>query len=144
MPVNQATATWEGDLLHGQGHMRGRTGAIDVPFSLKSRSENTANTNPEELIGAAHAGCYSMMLSALLSGAGTPPKRIQTTARVTQEVIDGAYLITKIDLTCQASVPGISAQDFAATAENAKQNCPVSRALAGGPQITLSAELLSE
>ena len=144
MPVNQATATWEGDLIHGKGQMKGRTGAIDVPFSLKSRSENTANTNPEELIGAAHAGCYSMMLSALLSKAGTPPKHIQTVAKVTQEVIDGAFLITKIDLSCQAQVPGISAEDFAATAQNAKENCPVSRALAGGPTITLAAELLPE
>lgn len=141
MPVNQATATWKGDLLHGQGHIQGKTGAIDVTFSLKSRSENTANTNPEELIGAAHAGCYSMMLSALLSNAGKPPEEINTVARVTQDVVNGEYLITKIELSTQARVPGLEAAAFQEYAENAKKNCPVSRALTG-TTITLQAELL--
>ncbi len=141
MPVNQASATWKGDLMQGKGQITGRTGAFDVPFSLKSRSENTSNTNPEELIGAAHAGCYSMMLSALLSGAGTPPEEIKTVARVTQEVVDGEYLITKIELSTEATVPGISSEAFLETAELAKKNCPVSRALTG-TKITLQAKLL--
>jgi lipoyl-dependent peroxiredoxin len=141
MSLNQATATWKGDLLHGQGHIVGKTGAVDVPFSLKSRSENTSQTNPEELIGAAHAGCYSMMLSALLSGAGTPPTEIETVARVTQDVVNGEYLITKIELSTKAKVPGINAEEFAKFAENAKLNCPVSRALTG-TAVSLQAELL--
>jgi osmotically inducible protein OsmC len=142
MSLNLATATWKGDLLHGQGHIVGDTGAVDVPFSLKSRSEKTSHSNPEELIGAAHAGCYSMMLSAILSGAGTPPEEITTEARVTQEVINGEYLITKVELSTRARVPGISSEAFAEAAENAKKNCPVSRALTG-TSITLEAQLLS-
>jgi len=141
VPVNQATATWKGDLLHGQGHIVGRTGAIDVSFSLKSRAENTSHTNPEELIGAAHAGCYSMMLSALLSNAGTPPESIETVAKVTQDVVNGEFLITKIELSTRARVAGISRETFLEQAENAKKNCPVSRALTG-TSITLAAELL--
>lgn len=141
MPVNQATATWRGDLIKGQGHIVGDTGAVDLPFSLKSRSERTPHSNPEELIGAAHSGCYSMMLSALLSGAGTPPEEIRTVARVTQDVVNGEYLITEIALTTEARVPGISPEAFAAHAENAKRNCPVSRALAG-TQISLEARLI--
>lgn len=142
MPTHQATATWKGDLLQGQGHIQGKTGAIDVPFSLKSRAENTANTNPEELIGAAHAGCYSMMLSALLSNAGTPPQEIETVARVTQAVVEGEYLITKIELSTRARVPGLDRAAFLEFAENAKKNCPVSRALTG-TTISLEAELLT-
>ena len=142
MPIHQATATWKGDLLHGQGQIVGKTGAIDVSFSLKSRSENTSHTNPEELIGAAHSGCYSMMLSALLSKAGTPPESIETLARVTQDVVNGEYLITKIELSTRARVPGVSQESFLEFAENAKKNCPVSRALTG-TNITLTAELLA-
>lgn len=141
MYINQATATWKGDLVKGHGHIVGETGAVDLPFSLKSRSERTAHSNPEELIGAAHSGCYSMMLSALLSGAGTPPEEIRTVARVTQDVVNGEYLITEIALSTEARVPGISTEAFAAHAENAKLNCPVSRALTG-TKITLQAKLL--
>ena len=142
MPVNQANAVWNGDLMSGSGQITGKTGAIDVTFSLKSRSENTSNTNPEELIGAAHAGCFSMMLSALLTKAGTPPEKIETECKVTQEVIDGAFTITKSELSTRASVPGISAEQFQETAENAKKNGPVSKALGGIPTITLKAELV--
>lgn len=141
MSINLATATWKGDLLHGQGQIVGETGAVDVPFSLKSRSEKTSHSNPEELIGAAHAGCYSMMLSALLSAAGTPPEEITTVARVTQDVVNGEYLITKIELSTQARVPASNPEAFLEMAENAKKNCPVSRALTG-TAITLKAELL--
>ncbi|MBX3167042.1 MAG: OsmC family peroxiredoxin [Candidatus Eremiobacteraeota bacterium] len=141
MPVNQATATWKGDLMHGAGHIVGQTGAIDVTFSLKSRSENTSNTNPEELIGAAHSGCYSMMLSALLTKAGKPPEEINTVARVTQEMVNGEFLITKIELSTRARVAGLGQDEFLEFAENAKKNCPVSRALTG-TNISLEAELL--
>lgn len=140
MPVNQATAVWNGNLLEGKGQIKGATGAIEVGYSLKSRVENTAHTNPEELIAAAHAGCFSMMLSALLSEAGTPPERIETQARVTQEQVEGAFLITSIQLICEAEVPGIGESDFLDLAQNAKQNCPVSRALSG-TSIRLEARL---
>lgn len=140
MPTNQASAVWKGDLMQGSGQITGRTKAFDVPFSLKSRVENTANTNPEELIGAAHAGCFSMMLSALLTKAGTPPEEIRTTAKVTQEQVDGAFVITKIELSTEASVPGIDDATFQTTAQNAKENCPVSKALTG-TSISLQATL---
>jgi lipoyl-dependent peroxiredoxin len=142
MPTNQAFAVWKGDLMQGQGQITGRTKAFDVPFSLKSRVENTSNTNPEELIGAAHAGCFSMMLSALLTRAGTPPEEIRTAAKVTQEQVDGAFVITKIELSTEARVPGIDDATFQATAQNAKENCPVSKALTG-TSISLEAKLQS-
>ena len=143
MPTNLATAHWNGDLLQGSGTISGRTRAFDLPFSLKSRVENTAATNPEELIGAAHAGCFSMMLSAVLTQAGTPPESIKTQARVTQEQVDGGYAITKIELETEAKVPGIDDATFQAHAANAKENCPVSKALKGGPAISLKATLLA-
>ena len=141
MPTNVATAHWTGDLMQGSGNISGRTRAFDVPYSLKSRVENTAATNPEELIAAAHAGCYTMMLSALLTKAGTPPESITTSAKITQEMIDGAPAITKIELSTEATVPGIDAATFQGHADNAKQNCPVSKALHSVPSITLEAKL---
>lgn len=143
MPVNVATAEWNGDLMSGSGHIKGKTGAIDVPYSLKSRTENTSNTNPEELIGAAHAGCYTMMLSALLTRANTPPTSIHTEAKVTQEKIGEKIVITRIDLSTSATVPGIDDAAFQAAAQNAKENCPVSVALKNVGEITLKAELKS-
>jgi len=128
-------------LMSGSGHIKGRTGAIDVPYSLKSRVENTAQTNPEELIGAAHAGCFTMMVSAVLTKAGTPPETIKTIAKVHQEKIGEAFVITKIELETEAAVPGIDEKAFLEHATFAKENCPVSKAL-GGVQIELKAKLL--
>jgi osmotically inducible protein OsmC len=142
MPTNLATAHWEGNLTEGKGTISGRTRAFDLPYSLKSRIENTAATNPEELIGAAHAGCYTMMLTSLLTQAGTPPQSIKSTAKVTQEMIDGAPTITKIELETEATVPGIDAAAFEVAAKNAKENCPVSRALKAVDVQLLSAKLL--
>ena len=143
MPTNLATAHWEGSVTKGQGHIDGRTKAFDVPYSLKSRRENTNNTNPEELIGAAHAGCYSMMLSALLTKAGTPPTSIKSSAKVTQELVNEAPTITKIELETEATVPGIDQAQFDEFARNAKENCPVSRALKAVDVQLLSAKLLA-
>lgn len=139
MSVNVAHAVWNGDLMKGSGQLSARTQAFDLPYSLKSRVENTAATNPEELIAAAHAGCFSMMMAALLTQAGTPPTTIKTSARVHQEQVEGAFVITRIELETEGTVPGLDEKKFLEVAENAKANCPVSRALAGGPQISLKA-----
>ena len=138
-----ASAVWQGGLKDGKGRLSTHSGVLsNTPYSFGTRFEDGVGTNPEELIAAAHAGCFSMMLSALLTKAGTPPEKIETECKVTQEVIDGAFTITKSELSTRASVPGISAEQFQETAENAKKNCPVSKALGGIPTITLKAELV--
>jgi lipoyl-dependent peroxiredoxin len=115
------------------------SGAWEVPFSFSSRFESGKGSNPEELIGAAHAGCFSMFLSALLTDAGHPPTRIRTTATVH---LEAGPMIALIELATEAVVPDLAEADFRRHAEEAKKNCPVSRALAG-PKIKLSAKLLS-
>jgi lipoyl-dependent peroxiredoxin len=137
----QATTTWTGDLIHGQGRSVGKTGAFDVGFSLKSRLGEEPKSNPEELIAAAHSGCYSMMLSALLTQAGTPPEKIVTTAKVTLSPDGGGFRISSVALECEAQVPGVNDEAFQATALNAKQTCPVSKALTG-TEVHLQAKLL--
>lgn len=131
MSVSKASAVWNGDLTHGSGTISGATKAFSVDYSLKSRLGEEPKSNPEELLGAAHAGCFSMMVSALLTQAGTPPTSIQTNASVTLGSVDGGFAITKILLETKASVPGITDEAFQAVATNAKQNCPVSKALTG-------------
>ncbi len=116
------------------------SGAFEGPFSFKSRMEEGVETNPEELIGAAHAGCYSMQFSAMLDHAGHTPDRIHTTAKVHFGPVDGGFAITKIELTTEGTVPGIDADTFKEIAEKAKVSCPVSKALAG-TEITLDAKL---
>jgi lipoyl-dependent peroxiredoxin len=140
MPDRSSTAVWEGSIMDGKGTMTIGSGAWTGPFSFKSRFEDGKGTNPEELIAAAHAGCYSMALSAALSKAGTPPTKIETTAKVGLAKVDAGFSINKIHLTTRASVPGIDAAKFKATAEDAKKNCPVSKVLAGA-EITLDATL---
>ena len=142
MPVRQAKAQWEGDLKEGRGTMKLGSGAWEGPYSFTSRMENGSGTNPEELIGAAHAGCYSMALSATLSKAGHKPKRIQTSAQVHFDKVGDGFGITRIQLTTEGAVPGISQQDFQRLAEEAKNTCIVSRALKGVP-IELQASLTS-
>ena len=141
MATSQATALWSGDLPHGSGRIQAKTGAFDLPYSLKSRLGEEPHSNPEELIGAAHAGCFSMMVAALCTQAGLTPTRIQTTARVAFGPVEGGLAITGIALDCEAVVPGIDAGGFAQIAGNAKANCPVSKALASVP-ITLDARLI--
>src|SRR6266404_8062353 len=127
----RAKAEWKGDLVHGSGRLTVGSGALNVPYSVRSRFENGQSaTNPEELLGAAHAGCLTMALTAKLSGAGFAPTHIHTGANVTFEKIGDTFAITRIDLDTSAEVPGISDVTFQELVADAKQNCPVSKALA--------------
>lgn len=141
MAIRKAEAEWKGGLKDGDGSLSVGSGAFSGPYSFKSRVEDTAATNPEELLGAAHAGCYSMQLAAFLEAAGHPAARIHTTALVHFGPVGGGFGITGIDLTTEAEVPGLGEAAFLEQAESAKQNCPVSKALAATP-ITLKATLL--
>ncbi len=131
MPARTAQAVWEGDLVSGKGRMKLGSGAFEGQYSFGSRFEEGPGTNPEELIGAAHAGCFSMALGHGLAQAGFPARRLQTTAKVHLGKVEGGFAITRIDLDTEAEVPGIDAAVFQAQAEGAKANCPVSKALAG-------------
>jgi len=141
MPVRTAEAEWRGNLKDGKGKVKGQSGALDAPYSFATRFESKQGTNPEELIGAAHAGCFSMFLSGGLSKAGHEPKRVHTKASVHLEKVGEGFGITKIELDCEAEVPGISEQVFMEQANSAKANCPVSKALTG-TQISLKARLV--
>ena len=141
MPSRKAEAEWEGNLAEGSGRLKLGSGAFEGPYSFKSRfEEGQSATNPEELIGAAHAGCFTMALVAALSRAGHKPTRIHTTAQVKLEKVGDAFSITKIDLDTEAEIPGIDDATFQQFARDAKQNCPVSKALAG-TEIALTARL---
>ena len=138
MAVRTSTAEWKGTLKEGGGTMRLGSGSYEGPYTYASRFESGSGTNPEELVGAAHAGCFSMFLAALLTGAGFTPKRIATTAKVH---LDEGPKITLIELSTQVEVPGLTDADLQKHAEIAKKNCPVSMALAG-PEIRLQAQLV--
>jgi osmotically inducible protein OsmC len=140
MPTNSATAEWKGNLTEGAGHIASRTGVIDAPYSLKSRAEETSFTNPEELMAAAHAGCYSMFLSALLAGTQFTATDIKTTSHVTFDKVGEGFAVTGIKLAVEAEIPGISEAEFMALATKAKDECPVSKALSSVP-MTLEARL---
>ncbi len=140
MAVRTATAEWTGSLREGRGELALESGAFRGPYSFKSRFEGGKETNPEELIGAAHAGCFTMALTALLARQQITPTRIHTTASVHIEQGAGGFTIPRIELKTRASIPGLDADKFAALAADAKQNCPVSKALAG-VQISLDAAL---
>jgi lipoyl-dependent peroxiredoxin len=133
-------AQWLGDLKSGSGTFTAGDG-IAGEYSFKSRFEDAPGANPEQLIAAAHAACFSMALAAALGDAGTPAESVTTDATVTLRFIDGAPTITAIALTTSAVVPGIDEAAFQATARGAKEGCPVSRALASVPEITLDASL---
>lgn len=139
--TRSANAVWQGGLREGKGDMRVGSGAFDVPFSFKTRFGDTPGTNPEELIGAAHAGCFSMAFSGALEGAGFTPERVATVAKVTVNQVEGGFAVTKIELHMEAKVPGIDEATFQQVAANAKANCPISKALAAVPEITLDAKL---
>ena len=138
MPVRKGDAIWEGTLKEGAGAMKFGSGAYDGAFSYASRFEDAPGTNPEELIGAAHAGCFSMFLSALLGKDGYTPTRIETTAKV---YLEAGPEIAKIELNTKATVPGLDEAKFQEYANNAKAGCPVSKALAS-VDIQLNATLV--
>jgi osmotically inducible protein OsmC len=140
MAIRKAEAVWEGTLREGQGRMA--FGTFSGPYTFGSRFEEGEGTNPEQLIGAAHAGCFAMALSGDLTRAGFPPRRIATTAEVHLEKVNEAQTITRIHLRTEADVPGIDEAAFRQHAEGARQNCPVARALKG-VEITLDARLVS-
>jgi osmotically inducible protein OsmC len=141
MAIRTANARWEGTLTEGSGVMRTGKGGLSGNYSFKSRFEEGEGSNPEELIGAAHAGCFSMALSGDLTKAGFPPTSVDTTANVHLDRVDNKPTITKIELVTSASVPNIDDAQFQQIAEAAKKGCPVSRLLGPGTEITLSATL---
>ena len=142
MPTRKAEAEWEGNLAAGSGKLKVGSGAFEGPYSFKSRfEEGESATNPEELLGAAHAGCFTMALTAQLSRAGITPKRIHTEARVKLEKVGEAFTITQIDLETEAEVPDVDDATFQKYAQDAKQNCPLSKALAA-TNISLNATLI--
>ena len=142
MATRTSSAVWEGNLKEGKGTMKVGRNAYEGPFSFASRFENASGTNPEELIGAAEAGCFSMALSNGLSKAGHDPKRISTTAKVNLEMVGGGPKITSIELDTEGEVPEIDEAKFKEIAEQTKKACPVSVALSG-TEIKLNARLKS-
>jgi osmotically inducible protein OsmC len=142
MAVRNASAVWEGTLREGRGTMKVGSGAFEGSYSFGSRFESARGTNPEELIAAAHAGCFSMALSGGLARAGFAPKRIETIASVHLDKVRDGFAITRIELDTQAQVPGIGEPAFLEQAEAAKKGCPVSVALAS-VEIVLHARLVS-
>jgi osmotically inducible protein OsmC len=141
MPARTAEAEWRGNLTEGKGRIKAQSGTLDAPYDFRARTADGKGTNPEELIAAAHAGCFSMALSAGLGASGLTPERIKTTAKVFLEKQGDAFAIPRIELETEATVPGIDDATFQKHAEKAKANCPVSKALAG-TAISLKARLV--
>lgn len=141
MPA-QGTAQWQGDLKGGSGQFTAGDG-ISGNYSFKSRFEDGDGANPEQLMGASHAACFSMALSNALAEAGTPVDSVDSTSVVTLKIVDGAPSISKIALKTTGKVPGIDDAAFQKAAQHAKENCPISKALAGVGEMTLEATLAS-
>ena len=141
MTARNGSAEWNGDLQSGSGTVVVGDGIFEGRYSFASRFEEGSGTNPEQLIAAAHAACFSMALASILSQAGHAPDSVATTARVQLRNVDGAPTLTRIDLDTEGKVLGIDAEQFQRYADDAKANCPVSRALAGIPEIALTARL---
>jgi osmotically inducible protein OsmC len=141
MPVRSAQAVWEGTSREGKGRVRADGGGFEGPYSYGSRFEEGPGTNPEELLAAAHAACFSMALASRLAKAGTPPRRIQTSSNVSIDKVEGDWAVTRIRLVVEADIPGANRTDFDRLAEDAKVNCPISRALRAVP-IDLEAKLV--
>jgi osmotically inducible protein OsmC len=140
--VRRAAAEWTGNLTAAKGRVTLESGAFDGSYDFSSRFESGSGTNPEELIAAAHAGCFSMALAHGLTSAGHPPNRITTTANVHIEKREGAFVIPLIELETEGDVPGIDEHTFGQQAQTAKNGCPVSKALAG-PEIRLTSARLA-
>ena len=141
MPARIADAEWRGNLMEGTGRVHLGSGTFEGPYDFKSRFGDGGGTNPEELIAAAHAGCFSMALANILAGAGHTAESVRTTAKVHLGKVGESFAITKIELSTEGRVPGIDAAAFQTHAEAAKKGCPVSKALAA-VEITLTARLL--
>jgi lipoyl-dependent peroxiredoxin len=142
MPTRKATAVWEGGLKGGKGTFKGESGAIGGQYNFSSRFESGTGSNPEELLAAAEAACFSMALSGALEKAGTPPTRVETSAACTVEAVPGGFGITKIKLNVQASVPNVDKVKFQQIANETKDGCPVSKAFKGNVEITVEARLV--
>ena len=142
MPTRKATAVWEGGLKGGKGTFKGESGAIGGQYNFSSRFESGVGSNPEELLAAAEAACFSMALSGGLEKAGTPATRIETSAACTVEPVPGGFGITKIKLNVQATVPNADKVKFQQIANETKDGCPVSKALKGNVEITVEARLV--
>jgi osmotically inducible protein OsmC len=141
MAIRTATAEWKGDLPTGEGSFDSASGVLGGAYSFRTRFEEEPGTNPEELIAAAHASCFSMALSGVLSGGGNPPESIRTEARVQLLKQGEGFAITRIELATVGRVPGVDQAGFEQAAQAAKENCPISRALAAVPEITVEARL---
>ena len=141
MPARTAQAEWRGDLRGGSGRVRTGSGAVDRDYSFVSRFEDGSGTNPEELLAAAHAACFSMALSHGLAQAGHAPARVATTARAHLDKVADGFAVTRIELDCEAEVPGIAEDEFRRQADAAKTGCPISKALAA-TEIRLNARLV--
>ena len=143
MPKRTASARWDGTLQEGSGTMRMKSGSYEGPYSFQSRFQEGDGTNPEELIAAAHAGCFSMALSGELGRAGHEPESVETEATVQLDKVDQGFKINRIQLELDAVIPGIDEAKFQELAAGAKAGCPLSKALASVPEITLVATLKS-
>ncbi|MDT4990490.1 MAG: lipoyl-dependent peroxiredoxin [Actinoplanes sp.] len=141
MPIRTASARWSGNLAEGAGTIKTGKGGYQGNYSFKSRFEEGEGTNPEELIAAAHSGCFSMAFSNGLASAGFTPTSVETTAKVHLDKTDAGMTVTRIDLESIGDVPGIDEGTFQKIAEDAKANCPISRLLSPGAEITLTASL---
>jgi osmotically inducible protein OsmC len=143
--IRKSTAVWQGDGLHGKGNLTTQSGVLrEQPYSFQTRfqsEDGRAGTNPEELLAAAHAGCYAMAMAFALTEAGNAPTELQASASVDLQKVPDGFAITSISLVLEARVPGIDAANFQAIAEGAKKACPLSKALAATP-ISLSAKLV--
>lgn len=141
MPIRTSSARWSGNLTEGSGTIRTGKGGFEGNYSFKSRFEEGEGTNPEELIGAAHAGCFSMAFSKGLADAGHTPTSVDTTAKVHLDKTDAGMTVTRIDLDSVVDAPGIEDGELQKIAQGAKENCPISRLLSPGAEITLTARL---
>jgi lipoyl-dependent peroxiredoxin len=141
MPTRKAQAQWQGGLQDGRGHFKVESGSVEADYSFRTRFGDTPGSNPEELLGAAHAGCFSMALSDFLEKANFKPESLETNADVEIQKTGEGFAISRITLRTQAKVPGIDETRFRQHAEDAKANCPVSQALAG-VDIQLEADLV--
>ena len=144
MTVRNGSAEWHGNVESGSGTVTVGDGVFEGPYSYDSRFGEGKGTNPEQLIAAAHASCFTMALSNILSAAGHPPELLRTNARVQLRNIDGAPTLTRINLDTEGRIAGVDEQQFQAHADEAKRVCPVSRALAGIPEIIVTAKLAAD